>query len=82
MRNNNRLAVKEYLATGKPITELESNVLFGVTSLPGLLSILRKEGWVFESRKISYAAALRRINEYCTFQPPANLPVREIILTE
>ena len=80
--NTNRLAVREFLAGGKPITELESVVLFGVTSLPGLLSILRKEGWVFNSQKISYAKAVRRVNEYAVFTPPAELPIRDIQLTE
>lgn len=80
--NTNRLAVREYLASGKPITELESVVLFGVTSLPDLLSILRKEGWVFISQKISYAKAVRRVNEYAVFAPPAELPIRDIQLTE
>ena len=78
----NRLAVREYLAGGKPITELESVVLFGVTSLPGLLSILRKEGWVFGSRRISYAQAVRRVNEHAVFTPPPELPIRDIQLTE
>ena len=78
----NRLAVREYLASGKPITELESVVLFGVTSLPGLLSILRKEGWVINSQRISYAKAVRRVNDFAVFTPPAELPTREIQLTE
>ena len=82
MNSSNRLAVREYLATGAPITEIEACVLFGVTSLPGLLSIMRKEGYIFDARKTTYAAALRRINEYATLVPPENLPVREIALTE
>lgn len=82
MNVTNRLAVREYLATGEPLTEIESCVLFGVTSLPGLLSIMRKEGYVFNSRKTTYAAALRRINQYATLTPPDNLPIREIQLTE
>ena len=78
----NRLAVREYLAGGNPITELESVVLFGVTSLPDLLSVLRKEGWVFDSQRISYAKAIRRINKHALLEPPAELPVRDLQLTE
>lgn len=78
----NRLAVREFLASGHPITELESVVLFGVTSLPDLLSVLRKEGWVFNSQRISYAKAMRRVNEHAVLTPPAELPVRELQLTE
>jgi len=82
MENSNRLAVREYLAGGEPITELESVVLFGVTSLRGLISILRKEGWVFQSRRVSFATAVRRVNEYAKLTPPDELPVRELQLTE
>jgi len=82
MKINHRLAAREYLATGRPLTELESSVLFGVTSLTDLVSTLRKEGWVFQSRRITYASALRRINECAVLQPPKDLPIREIMLTE
>ena len=76
------LAVREYLATGKPLTELEGIVLFGAPHLPDLISKLRKEGEVIESRKVSYATAIRRINEYAVLTPPQNLPVRELFFTE
>ena len=82
MSTNNRIAVREFLATGMPLTELESTVLFGVTSLTDLVSSLRKEGWVVQSKRITYAAAARRINEFATLTPPKDLPVREIMLTE
>ena len=78
----NRLAVREYLAGGHPITELESVVLFGVTSLPDLLSVLRKEGWIFESQRVPYAKAMRRINDHAVLKPPTELPVRDLQLTE
>jgi hypothetical protein len=77
-----RLAVREHLASGKPITELESVVLFGVTSLPQVISLMRKEGWVMQSRRIPYLTAVKRINEFAELHPPKNLPVREIMLTE
>ena len=77
-----RLAVREFLATGKPLTELESTVLFGVNSLTALVSVLRKEGFVVHSKRITYATAARRINEYATLEPPPDLPIREIMLTE
>ena len=81
-RSGMRLAVREHLASGKPITEAEAVTLYGVTSLPQVLSLLRKEGWVLQSQRISYAAAVKRINEFAVFQPPAKLPIREIMLTE
>jgi hypothetical protein len=82
MENPTRLAVKEFLLKGEPLTELESNVLFGVPSLTKLVSEMRREGFVFETQKTNYATALRRINQYAKLTPPENLPIREIHLTE
>jgi len=76
------LAVREHLAAGRPITRLEALVLYGVSNLTGLMSDMRRQGWVIESRWVPYATAVRRINEHAVLQPPANLPVREIQLTE
>lgn len=85
MKNNRfgiTLGVKEHLHSGKPITRLEALILFGVSNLADTVSEMRKEGWIIESRSISFAAAVKRVNEYAVLEPPKNLPVREIQLTE
>ena len=82
MKNSMNLAVREFLATGKPLTELEGIVLFGAPHLPDLISKLRKEGQVIESQKVSYATVIRRVNEHAVLTPPHNLPVRELYFTE
>lgn len=76
------LAVKEHLLAGNPITHLECIVLFGVPGLTKVISDMRKEGWIVKSKKVPFLAAMRRINEHAVLQPPANLPVREVQLTE
>lgn len=75
-------AAREHLATGEPITRLEAMVLYGVSNLPDLVMELRKQGWVIEARPVAYAAALTRVNRHAQLVVPANLPVREIQLTE
>ena len=75
-------AAREHLAAGEPITRLEAMVLYGVSNLTDMISELRKQGWVIESRPVAYAAALARVNRYAQLVVPANLPVREIQLTE
>jgi len=75
-------AIREHLASGQPITRLEAIVLFGVSNLTDMISEMRKQGWVIESRLTTYAAASKRVNQYAVLQPPANLPVREVMLTE
>ncbi len=81
-RHGMTLAVREHLAAGQSITRLEALVLFGVANLPAIIKEMRDQGWVIQSRWIPYATAVRRINEHAVLQPPANLPVREIQLTE
>jgi hypothetical protein len=75
-------AAREYLLEGNPLTRLEALVLFGVISLPGLIRRMRTDGWVIESRHISYAAAVARMSDKARLEPPPNLPVREIQLTD
>jgi hypothetical protein len=82
MKNLTNLAVQEYLASGKPLTELEAIVLFGSPCLTAVVTRMRKAGQVLHSRRVALAAVIRRINEFAVLQPPKNLPVREIQLTE
>ena len=65
-----------------PLTRLEALVLFGVSNLPELVYELRKQQVKVEKRNITYAAAMVRINKHAVLKPPANLPIREITLTE
>ena len=76
------IAVKEHLLSGKPITRLEALILYGISNLTGLISEIRKQGWVIESQRVPYAVAVKRVNEHAVLQPPKNLPVREMTLIE
>jgi hypothetical protein len=76
------LAAKEHLVSGQPLTRLEAIVLFGVSNLPELVYEMRKQGWTVKARPIPYATAMVRINKHATLKPPANLPIRDIMLTE
>lgn len=85
MRNNRHglsLAAREHIAAGKPITRLEAMIFFGVANLADLVGELRKQGWTIKSKSVPYAAAVRRVNEHAVLKPPANLPIRELFLTE
>jgi hypothetical protein len=76
------LAVREHLASGEPITRLEALALYGVSNLPDVIKEMRHQGWIVKSRSVAFAAAATRVNRHAIFQAPANLPVREIQLTE
>ncbi len=76
------LAAREHLASGRPMTRLEALVLYGVSNLTDVVTKMRRQGWVVESRLVPFAAAVKRVNEHAVLRPPDNLPVRNVQLTE
>ena len=82
IRHGNTLAVREFLAEGKPISRLEALTFFGVQNLAQVVFGMRKEGFIIKSRKVPYARVVVRVNKYAVFTPPGNLPIKEIQLTE
>ena len=60
------LALREHLATGQPLTELEAIILYGAPNVPKAVSTLRRQGWTIDSQQIPYVKALRRLNKQCT----------------
>jgi hypothetical protein len=80
--HGNELGVKEHLLSGKSITGLEALLFYGVSYLTTAICRIRKEGWIVKSRRLPFAAAVKRINEHAVLKPPENLPIREIQLTE
>lgn len=75
-------AVKEHLLTGNPVTRLDALIFFGVSNLTDVISELRKKGFVIQSQQVPFAKAVVRINRHAKLEPPPNLPIREIVLTE
>ena len=68
---------------GKPLTRLEAIVLYGCSNLPEVVYELRRNKFDIDGNKrVPYATAMVRINEHATLKPPANLPIRDILLTE
>jgi len=76
------IAAKEHMLAGNPLTRLEALILFGVSNLPELVYEMRQDSHIIKSKKIPFAAAMVRVNKHATLKPPANLPIREIMLTE
>lgn len=81
-RNGLALAAREHIASGEPLTRLEAIVLYGVSNFPDVIKEMRRQGWVIQSRNVSYAVALARLNKAIQFQAPKNLPIKEIQFTE
>jgi hypothetical protein len=75
-------AAKEHLLKGYPLTRLEALIFFGLSNLTDLISEMRKQGFIIVSQQVPFARAVVRVNEVAKLEPPSNLPVREIVLTE
>lgn len=76
------LAAQEHLASGLSLTRLEAIALYGVSNLTAVITQMRRQGWVIKSRHVPFAVAVTRMNQHAVFKPPANLPIKEIQLTE
>lgn len=76
------MALKEHLLEGNRVSLLEALLIFGVQSLNAELGRLKKDGFLIKKDQVSMAKILRRINEITKCDPPAQLPFREIIMTE
>jgi hypothetical protein len=81
-KNGLALAAREHLASGQPLTRMEAIILYGVANLPDIVKELRRQGWIINSRPITYAAAMNRLRQYAELHPPKGLPIREIMFTE
>jgi hypothetical protein len=74
--------VKEHLLRGAPITRLEALIFFGVSNLPEVVYELRKQGFIVHTKSVAFAKAVVRVNQHAKLEPPANLPTKDIVLTE
>ena len=76
------LAVKEHLLEGNRISYLEASLIFGLQNLTATITTFRREGFIVKKQKVLMTKALRRINEVMICRPPAELPIREVKVTE
>ena len=76
------LALREHMLGGNRVSLLESLLIFGVQSLNAELGRLKKEGFLIKQERVSMAKVLRRANDFASCNPPANLPYKEIVMTE
>ena len=76
------MALREHMMAGNIVSVLEMMALFGVQSPNRTLTIFKRDGMRVEKRKVTMLSVLKRLNKYCHFKQPTNLPVKEILMTE
>ena len=74
--------LRTFLLEGNPVSVLEATLLFGVQSARYEMLRLRKEGFIVKKQRVPMIKILARLNGMAVCQPPSNLPVREILMTE
>ena len=75
-------ALLSHLLDGNRVSQLEAMLLFGVQNPASELTRLREAGHFIQKQRVPLAKILRRMNQYCSVAPPAELPIREITMTE
>lgn len=75
-------ALKEHMHKGNKVTWLEALSIFGVAGFSATLSRMRMEGYNIKSQRVPMIRSIVRLNKYCDFVPPRNLPTKEILVTE
>lgn len=76
------IALKEHMLSGGRVSLIEAILLFGVQNPNAEFARIKKDGFLIKSQRVAFAKILRRINEFAVCQPPAQLPVKEIHMTE
>ncbi len=71
-------ALKDYLLKGEKISFVEAYLLFGVGNLWNQIRLIKKDGFIIKSKKVSMAKIIKRLNEKILCKTPKNLPIKEI----
>ena len=75
-------AMREHILDGNNISELEAIILFGVQSFHAKLTDLKRDGFILKSQRVPFLKIIRRVNNFAKYEPPKNLPFKEIEMTE
>ena len=75
-------AMRSHLLSGEPISALEALLLFGVQNPNAELTRMKKDGYMIGRQRVPMEKILARINQYTGAKAPADLPTKEILMTE
>ena len=79
---NGSSALLAHMLEGHQVSLLEAMIIFGVQSPNAEFGRMKKAGHLIQRQRVPMAKILRRMNQHCTVEPPSELPVREIAMTE
>ena len=79
---NGASALLAHMLEGNHVSLVEAIVIFGVQNPNAEFGRMKKAGHLIQRQRVPMAKILRRMNQHCTIEPPSELPVREIAMTE
>ena len=75
-------AMREHMLEGNIISRFEAMLFFGVQNPNAELTRMKKDGYIIGRQRVPMAKILARINQYTGAKAPADLPTKEILMTE
>ena len=75
-------AMREHMLEGNLTSVLEALLLFGVQNPNAEFTRIKKGGFPIKSRRVPMTKILVRTNKFALCKPPAELPHKEILMTE
>jgi hypothetical protein len=75
-------ALRMFMLEGNPITTLEAMLLFGARNPTAEIYRFREKGFIIKKQRIPMIKVFARLSKFTACQPPPDLPVREILMTE
>ncbi len=75
-------AMRNHMLDGNSVSILEAILLFGVQNPNAEMTRMKKDGYLIGSQRVRMAKILARINKYANAETPADLPTKDILMTE
>lgn len=75
-------ALKDYLLEGNKISFIEASLLFGVGNLWNQIRLIKNDGFIVNSKKVSMLKIITRLNKKIVCKTPINLPIKDIEMIE
>ena len=74
--------MRNHMLDGNSVSIIEAILLFGVQNPNAEMTRMKKDGYLIGSQRVRMAKILARINKYTNAETPADLPTKDILMTE
>tara|TARA_B100000989_G_C19327988_1_gene379605 strand:- start:27 stop:293 length:267 start_codon:yes stop_codon:yes gene_type:complete len=75
-------ALLEHMLQGHRVSQLEAMLLLGVQNPNAEITRIKRQSFVVKTQRVPMARIIARIQQYTSCEAPADLPAREILMSE